>query len=95
MSETRKRLHIVTRGSTGMHWYNNGIVQLSAFECPDGFVKGRLPYSENAIKNMSKSHKGQRTYIPIGTHWYNNGVISVHTKECPPGFVPGRLPLKK
>jgi hypothetical protein len=58
-------------------------------------VKGRLPYSEDAIKNMSKSHKGQRTYIPIGTHWYNNGVISVHTKECPPGFVPGRLPLKK
>ena len=43
MSETRKRLHIVTRGSTGMHWYNNGIIQLTAFECPEGFVLGRLP----------------------------------------------------
>lgn len=95
MSETRKRLHIVTRGSTGMHWYNNGIIQLSAFECPEGFIKGRLPYSENTKINMSKSHKGQKSYKPIGTHWYNNGIISVHKKECPEGFVLGRLSLKK
>lgn len=26
----------------GRHWYNNGEITISAFECPDGFVKGRL-----------------------------------------------------
>lgn len=32
-----------TNGNKGMHWYNNGIVQMQAFECPNGFVKGMLP----------------------------------------------------
>ena len=31
-----------TKGSKGMHWYNNGIVNNLAYECPNGFVKGRL-----------------------------------------------------
>lgn len=26
----------------GRHWYNNGNISISAFECPKGFVKGRL-----------------------------------------------------
>lgn len=26
----------------GRHWYNNGEITISAFDCPDGFVKGRL-----------------------------------------------------
>lgn len=26
----------------GKHWYNNGIIQTYAFECPEGFKKGRL-----------------------------------------------------
>ena len=32
MSEARK----------GKHWYNNGTITVSAVECPEGFVKGRL-----------------------------------------------------
>lgn len=32
----------LSRGSTGMHWFNNGIENKMAFECPEGFVKGRL-----------------------------------------------------
>lgn len=42
VSEAKKKAHIVTRGSTGMHWYNNGIKSVFAFECPKGFVSGRL-----------------------------------------------------
>ena len=26
----------------GMHWFNNGIVQIQAFECPEYFVPGRI-----------------------------------------------------
>lgn len=42
ISETRKRLHIITRGSTGMHWFNNGVEDVMSFDCPEGFVPGRL-----------------------------------------------------
>lgn len=30
-------------GSKGMHWYNNGTTSVLTYECPPGFVKGRLP----------------------------------------------------
>ena len=40
-----KKRDYYTRGNKGMHWYNNGIVQMQAFECPDGFIKGRLTKS--------------------------------------------------
>ena len=46
ISETRKRLHIVTRGSTGMHWFNNGVENVMSFECPEGFVPGRLFHAD-------------------------------------------------
>lgn len=26
----------------GTHWYNNGIIQCKTFECPEGFVPGRI-----------------------------------------------------
>lgn len=41
ISEANKG-HLPTKGSKGMHWYNNGIVNSFAYECPNGFVKGRL-----------------------------------------------------
>ena len=31
-----------TKGSKGMHWYNNGKVNKFAYECPEGYIKGRL-----------------------------------------------------
>ena len=31
-----------TKGSTGMHWYNNGVINKYEYSCPDGFVEGRL-----------------------------------------------------
>ena len=41
MSESHKG-HPPTKGSKGMHWYNNAIVNNLAYECPNGFIKGRL-----------------------------------------------------
>ena len=37
---------------TGKHWYNNGVVQVQALECPDGFVRGRLPISEETKRKL-------------------------------------------
>ena len=37
--ETRKKMSDAIKG---MHFYNNGIVQIRSFECPIGFTKGRL-----------------------------------------------------
>lgn len=41
--------------SNQRHWYNNGEIETWCSECPDGFSPGRLPFSEKAKENMSKS----------------------------------------
>lgn len=37
--ETRRKMSAAHKGE---HWYNNGIIQCRAFECPDGFVSERI-----------------------------------------------------
>ena len=44
-AETRKRMSEAQKGNTnvrGKHWYNNGKECKFCFECPEGFVPGRL-----------------------------------------------------
>jgi len=38
-AEARKK---VSEANKGNHWYNNGIVEIYAKSCPNGYVKGRL-----------------------------------------------------
>ena len=82
--ETRKKLHNYTYteeqrkrcgdSTRGKHWYTDGIVQIKRFECPDGFVPGKLSsygkpkivkrkrsegISEEHRKKLSESHKGK------------------------------------
>lgn len=43
--ETRNKMSEAKKGNTntkGMHWYNNGKINKVCYECPDGFVPGRL-----------------------------------------------------
>ena len=45
--ETKKKISAAhkgrkTKGSTGMHWYNNGVINKYEYSCPEGFMKGRL-----------------------------------------------------
>ena len=43
--ETRKRMSESKKGNTnvrGRHWYNNGKINKLCFECPDGFIPGKL-----------------------------------------------------
>ena len=32
----------ISESIKGRHWYNNGIIEFQARECPDGFIRGRL-----------------------------------------------------
>lgn len=45
--ETKKKLSEAHKNkpnwTKGTHWYNNGIIQMRAFECPEGFIPGYLP----------------------------------------------------
>lgn len=45
----------VTPKSKGQHWYNNGLIELLAFKCPDDFSPGRLPKSEQTITKIKMS----------------------------------------
>ena len=37
--EAKKKLSSVTKGT---RWYNNGKINIRAYECPDGFIPGRI-----------------------------------------------------
>ena len=60
--ETKRKMSENNVGSKGMHWFNNGTTDVFAYECPDGYVKGRLkgnnPYRDSkgryAIKETLK-----------------------------------------
>ena len=47
-AETRRKLseshkgQPPTKGSKGMHWYNNGVENVLTYSCPEGYIKGRL-----------------------------------------------------
>ena len=43
--EVKKKLSEAKKGNTnvkGKHWYNNGKISKRAYECPPGFVPGRI-----------------------------------------------------
>ena len=67
--------------ATNKSWFNNGIKETYAYECPEGFVKGRLPR-----KQTNKQ----------GLVWYNNGIINRQFKEHHQieGFIRGRITKK-
>ena len=56
LSEEHKQK--VAKANTGKQWFNNGIKSVWAFECPEGFVRGRY-LQEESRKKMAGSHKGK------------------------------------
>lgn len=71
----------IRNGNRGYVWFNNGIVEVKAKECPEGFTRGRLikrlkwfndgvkewqaESAPNAIPGRLKTLKGRQ--------WYNDG----------------------
>lgn len=34
----------MSKSKKGRHWFNNGIISVMTFKCPEGFVSGRIPF---------------------------------------------------
>lgn len=68
--------------ATGKTWFTNGTSETYAFECPDGYWKGRRPG-----RNSNK----------IGLVWFNNGVENKQFRigTEPQGFIRGRICKKQ
>lgn len=69
-SETIEKMKV---GLIGRHYYNNGEIEVLQYECPEGYVKGRLPYSDETKSKISESLKGNKN--ALGKH------PSAETKE--------------
>ena len=84
-AERRKKISQSNKGcagsALGKSWYNNGTNETYQFECPIGFLKGRLKKQTNGKK---------------GLFWYTNGVVSKQFIEGgqPKGWKRGRT-IKK
>ena len=47
--ETKKKISKAKKGNTAtkdIHWYNNGKINIMAYECQDGFVPGRISWKK-------------------------------------------------
>ena len=53
---TAERKKHIGDGNRGRKYYNNGIIEVMQFECPEGFVPGRCPKSKQAISKGAKKH---------------------------------------
>lgn len=53
----------MSKAALGKHWYNNGVEEGYFIECPEGWVKGRLPVSDATRKKQSEN-SGMRKMTP-------------------------------
>lgn len=57
-SEERRKIN--SESHKGLSWWNNGEKEVHCKECPEGFVKGRLPMKDSQKEKISKKHKGRK-----------------------------------
>jgi hypothetical protein len=72
------------------NWYNNGNKEILLEKDkvpPFGFIKGKLPATEDTNKKISITMK--QIAPAKGKKWYTNGKQSVLTHKCPHGWNPG------
>lgn len=97
--ESKQKLSQSKKGKyLGKKWFNDGNIEILVYNCPEGFIEGRLPFNEETKKNISKSLIGKKlsqnskdkiSKSSKGKHAYNNGIITIKAYECPNGFKPG------
>lgn len=65
-----------------LQWFTNGVEDVRAEVCPEGFHVGRT-YKMTTETKTKCSQAGKK--------WFNNGIKNTMAVECPVGFVPGRM----
>lgn len=50
------------------HWFNDGVEEVRAEVCPEGFVPGRLQYSEETIEKLRQANLGEKNAFYGKTH---------------------------
>ena len=65
--QTDETIEKMKAGLIGRHYYNNGEIEVLQYECPEGFVEGRLPYSDEMKSKISESLKGNKN--ALGYKW--------------------------
>lgn len=85
-----------------LHWFNNGTTQTFCEECPEGFVPGQLPCSEerkkelsSRLKELMKTPKYRKMIGDANRNKrrYTNGTINITldiNEPCPEGFWRGQ-----
>lgn len=62
--QSKERAQKHSESMKGRHWYNNGIISINAFECPEGFVPGRLgefhAWNKGKVSNTPRDPKTGR-----------------------------------
>ena len=58
---SKKECEQRSKNIIGRHFYNNGIIEKLCYECPEGFVEGRLLFSNDHIQNSKAAI--QRYYL--------------------------------
>ena len=81
------------KDSNGMYQktvFTNGVINIAAFECPEGFWKGE---TKNINSENEKLRREKISKATKGKKWYNNGIINKFCFEGqqPEGFVLGML----
>lgn len=65
-----REIPVVQRGqisvaNKGRHYYNNGIIEVKQFECPEGFVPGRIPkdrHHSEATKELIRQKRAKQVF---------------------------------
>lgn len=100
-SHTPEAKKKISEAHKNKKWWNNGVKSILSRDCPPGFVRGRMPPSDETRKKMSIKRRGKGnsmygrggpTHPLYGKKWYTNGVLEAFTWECPEGYKRGRKP---
>jgi hypothetical protein len=57
--EHKRKISEANKGKNKKHWYTNGTTNVFSYECPEGFISGRILSEENKRK-IGEASKGRK-----------------------------------
>ena len=109
-AETKEKIRQTKLNSNmpDLHWYTNGIKDLMAESCPDGFYPGRSSEEKKRWYTDGKQNifsincpdgfypgRGGNKPSNKGLCWYTDGTKNIMASSCPSGFRKGMTKIIK